>query len=462
MKKYLIPLIVIVLALSFAAFAVAVSTSQNQGKLVSAEKQILLDGDMEKSGTSDWTPNVANTLLTKESGAKEDGQQILRIYNDQGIVGNCFARQTTALTIGKTYRITGWARSPTGRPRVMTGLVSPIAWEGKYTTEWQRVDGIGVAGSANFTIGVFSLADDSYSEWDDILVTEYTAPQANAEQQLLADGDMELSDTSEWSALSSTISKESGAVEDGIRVFRITTTDSGNAAYQTTGILTLGETYRVTGWVRTDSSRLVAIGDRAASGRFCSFTAGTDWTRFDCTGTAGHTQFRLAVGTASAGQWGEFDDIVVTEYMAPAANKSKQTLADGDMEKADTSDWTPYTLYTAISKLAGAKEDGQRIMRIENTDAQSRTIYVKQDILTAGKTYRVTGWVRLASSGEQDPPRVYFGSTAVLAWIGVGYTTEWQRIDGIATSAGAPLYLWLGSCNVGSYYEVDDIMVTEL
>ncbi len=141
-----------------------------KGKLGS---ELLVDGDMEDTGNPEliWVADY-DANLTKQTTNPYRGSQVLRVdYND---TTNPFVYQII-LTVGKTYRVTGWARSNgTAIPRVQEGLMgSSLFWEGTDSTSWQYFDFVGVTTHAWFILRTLS-AIAGYTEWDDVSVKEIT------------------------------------------------------------------------------------------------------------------------------------------------------------------------------------------------------------------------------------------------------------------------------------------------
>ena len=134
--------------------------------------EILVDGDMEDTGdpTLIWTPYY-NATLTKETTNPHGGSQVLRVaYTNQT---NPFVYQDI-LTVGKTYRITGWARGDgTAKPRIQEGLMGgSLFWEGTTSTSWQYFDFVGVPTHSWFILRTL-IAEAGYCEFDDVSVTLY-------------------------------------------------------------------------------------------------------------------------------------------------------------------------------------------------------------------------------------------------------------------------------------------------
>jgi len=131
------------------------------------EAELLADNDMETAGTAAWTVGNSATL-TKETGTRTGGSgtQILQV--EHGGASNPYAKQTI-LTIGKTYRITGWARgNGTANPRFQDG--SSVHWTGTSSTDWQEFDVIFTSAGLIATLQTVTNTITEYSEFDDVSV----------------------------------------------------------------------------------------------------------------------------------------------------------------------------------------------------------------------------------------------------------------------------------------------------
>jgi len=453
MKKVLIALLVIAAVYAVGAVVLAVANGQAEGKVVSEQKQLLVDGDMEASGVGSW--DQYHATASKVAGAAIDGTQILHIAYAGNAVGSAYQG---GFTVGKTYRMTGWARGDgTSVPEVRTN--TGTLWSGTTSTEWQQIDTVFVyAGNGNFQLGSSNFQSSSYVEFDDIFLTEYTGDMTNANQQLLTDGDFEKSGTSDWTVFQITPSKEAGAAKDGDRILRLAYdgSHSSGLVYQT--IFTVGEEYRITAWARGDGTGRPRIQD-GLGGILWIGTTSASWQRADVHGVAAHTRIYLYGELLSAGHYVEFDDVVITEYTGDMTNADQQILVDGDMEKSGTANWTP--LYSGVlSKEAGAAKDGNWVIRVTVPAASDPTYGVaRQSPLTVGKTYHIKGWAR-GDGNEKNP---VLGNVSIASlWSGTT-STVWQRFDLVFTAEATPVRLGAtGLADEDGWTEFDDVFVTAL
>jgi len=468
MKKLLIALLVLIAAYLVGAAVLAVANGQAEGKVVLAEKQLLVDGDMEAAGVVGWwTVDIGNA--SKVSGSAVDGKQVLRI----GGSGAEIARTKNAnnpFTVGKSYRITGWARGDgTAAPRV--GRISTAWWTGTPSTSWQRFDFIYVATQTIFEVERSAVAG-GYAEFDDVTVTEYSGKTTVADQQLLVDGDMEESGVSNWGTIiPGILTKQNGGAKDGKQVLRIAFLSSNYPVY-TQQILTAGKMYRVTGWMRGDGvNGLPRVKLGSSVGVALLGTTSTAWQRIDFTGVPGNVHFIVQNWTTLDG-YAEFDDVMVTEYTGKIKDPYKQLLTDGDMEapptlvangladndmeNAGTTDWAVVSGAT-LSKETGSPHGGSQVLRVVEDSGYGSARPAVSPVVT-GTTYIVRGYAR--SDGTRYPilSQEFIGDT----WGGTT-DTDWQYFSVLYESTIDYIYFGLKSTGApGGYVEFDDITVQEV
>lgn len=127
---------------------------------------------------------------------------------------------------------------------------------------------------------------------------------------LLIDGDMDRSDVSAWAAGGGAIlTKQSGDPQQGPYNLRVA--DAGSGYAQQT-IFTIGQDYRVIGWMRGDGSSTASIATGLGASTTLASTTSAIWTKFDFKFTATAIFFQLAI---SGGGYAEFDDVqVIPQY----------------------------------------------------------------------------------------------------------------------------------------------------
>jgi len=133
------------------------------------------DGDMEDVGVDNYTVDNSATL-TKEPGTRDGGlgTQVLRIaYNGSSSPGAFLEGDGGShfLTVGKTYKITGWARGDgTFYPRLI-GPSGNYLWDGTASTDWQYFESIDLA-ARDYMRFRSDCTSAGYVEFDDVSVQE--------------------------------------------------------------------------------------------------------------------------------------------------------------------------------------------------------------------------------------------------------------------------------------------------
>lgn len=251
--------------------------------------QLLVDGNMEHAGVSDWTVGAAATL-TKQ-GAAYEGAQCLRVaYNG---TNNPYARQTI-LTAGVSYRATGWARSDgvyTPRLREPGGTTH---WIGTLAVTWQYFDVIFVAGLVN--IGLYAGATGAgYCEFDAVEIRE-TCPA--------------------WTAGNSAqLTKEMSALDGDLKCLRVTY-NGVNDPRALQVVIGVTKIFRITGFCRGDGTYAPAIYNGAAL--LFTGTIANDWQYFEVLFLSTSGELRL-VALASGAGYCEFDNVAVVDANQQAA-----------------------------------------------------------------------------------------------------------------------------------------------
>jgi hypothetical protein len=283
---------------------------------------LLQDWQMELSGTTNWTPYNSATL-TKDTTNPYSGARCLRAtYN---LVNNPGASQAI-LSIGKTYRIRGYARGDgTYYPVVHTGA---IIWTGTTSTSWQEFD---VTADATSTTMLFysNVTAAGWVEFDEIQVEEVLEPGIwqNAydginnfsDDNALVDGDAELFGVASWTVGSNaTLSKSTIAPYSGTRCLKIEYNGT-NYPYAEQTILSVGKFYRVRGFARSNGVTSPRISTGVS--HFWYGSTDTNWQPIDFYFTADDTRIRFFDYTAGAG-YVEFDEMSVEEVLTvPSTSK---------------------------------------------------------------------------------------------------------------------------------------------
>ncbi len=296
------------------------------------ETTLLTDGDMEAGGVGDWGVSQ-NPLLTKETGTRTGGSgtQILKVaYID---TGSPTARQAI-ISVGKNYRVTGWAKGDGSVAPQVLDSGATINWTGTSSTSWQKFDIVSAAGGTSLLLRSLAVGVGEFCEFDDVSIVET--------KELLSDGDMEATGVDEWTSVTSTLTKEAGTRTggSGTQVLRITYNGTPNPIARQT-VLTTGKRYRFTGYARGDGTH----SPRVAQGTGVAIwdgTTSTDWQHYDVTVTAtAISHLYYSIGSVSGHS--EFDDVSVKEVLQGTEDKSGK---GNDFLLGDGSDTTTFPAFS--------------------------------------------------------------------------------------------------------------------
>jgi hypothetical protein len=388
------------------------------------------DGDMEAVSTSAWTPLFGT--LTKESGAPGgSGSQVLRVT--YASVSNPAARQS-ALTGSNSYSVIGWARGDgvDAYPYVRIGGVT--AWTGTTSNSWQAISGSATAVNTTLELYSSSTTVASYVEFDDIELTDITGSVAA------------------WSTVDGNVSKQSGSADGtGSQILRLSYSSPSYYTYQ--DVLTVGEKYRVSGYMRGNGIASVRVIDKVSGGSvLCLGNSTIDWQYFDKTFTAVDTGVYFGDSGAGSTRYVEFDNLSVIRKYDDAMNIN--LLDDGYMESVSNSInyiWSK-TGNAFLSKLAVDPFEGSQYMRVAWNGSENGTAY--QNILIDGYTYRATGVARGDGSGRY--PIVVNGEKEI--WNGTD-DNVWQHFDVTFVAQGSNQFGLRTPFNVGGWTEWDTVTV---
>lgn len=438
MKKLLSKILVLVIAFTFMVGDVSA------GYLV-GEVNLIVDGNMETAGMGDWGA-VYDAVLTKETASPHRGTQILRIA--YGGTSSPSAQQLVVLIIGKSYRVTGWGRGDgTFLPRFIGA--NQALWSGTSSTDWQYFDVIFTAIN-NTSIALKTNAISAgYAEFDDIRVVEYHGTPTGG-VTVMTDGNMEKAGTTDWSGWqSATLSKENTSPQRGSQNLKVLYSSTATCYAIQTNALTVGETYRVTGWARSDGNRSPTVATSAATHWTGSTSVNWQWMDTIFTNTGDHRIF-LGAGGASAGQYTEWDDIRIEVYKGTPTSKAT-ILVDGNMETAGVADWAVGASAT-LTKDTTSPHRGSQALRVAYNGTANP--FARQAVLTVGETYRATGFAR----GDGTYIIVVAEGNNIL-WTGTT-STSWQFFDVAFTATSITRTFRLYSCaSAAGYAEFDDVRV---
>lgn len=181
-----------------------------------------------------------------------------------------------------------------------------------YLALWKRASWLSTASQTEVALERFARCCGVYAE---------TAQQVD----LLVDGDMEAAGTSAWGVfVAATLSKETASPQAGTQNLKVLY--NGNAScYAKQTILLAGYRYRIKGYAKSDGGMLPLIGTDAAT--VWIGTTSTSWQAFDFsfTNISGTTLY--LGGTASSGQFTEWDSIEIYQDGAVPTNISRASIA---------------------------------------------------------------------------------------------------------------------------------------
>jgi uncharacterized phage protein gp47/JayE len=137
------------------------------------------DGDMEDPSTSAWSTGT-NTSVAKDTSSPYQGDRSLQVFSTVGGWDEpTYVFQVGTLTVGKAYRITGFARNKTGGgtlfPRIWNES-NRILWRGSSATSWQSFSVDFVAIAQNIWLGYDGLADSTGVNFDLVQINEISVP----------------------------------------------------------------------------------------------------------------------------------------------------------------------------------------------------------------------------------------------------------------------------------------------
>lgn len=363
-----------------------------QGVVSVSTDNLLVDGNMERSGEAFLQGNGA--ILTKITNNPHSGKQAIRVEAN-GVSSNIYLQYNT--TIGKKYRVTGFARGDgvSSAPRLWDAV--GYIWTGTNSTNWQFFD-VTYRSTAT-TLRFYGTADSvapytGYGDFDDIVVTEVTTGDIkNPTDNMLADGNMERSGTAYYSSYEGTvITKETTNPHGGRKILR--TAYGGTTVHfaYTSALMTVGKKYRLTGYARGDGGSGYPF---IRNGGYAYYpfqgTTSNEWQYFDVTFTAGDNELRFYCGTA-VDAYSEWDDLTLTEVTTGnISNPNKNLLLDGNMEREGESYWSKGSGARSYKTSTSTPHSGKQAMKMENFGGGA---YFGKTIISPGKKYRVTGFYK--------------------------------------------------------------------
>jgi hypothetical protein len=320
---------------------------------------------------------------------------------------------------------------------------------------------------STFADSTFNTASGAVAAWplDDTDPTQSYSrvvnPYLSEGRNIYQDADMEAAGTASWTVSSGdSISKQTVSPHGGTQSLRVTLGTNGNvfAASQSNSAV-VSKTYRIRGWYKGDGTSFPRIAKANSGTAIVNGTTSTAWQYFDVYAVADSTSGFILRGNnngAAGGTFVEFDDVSMVQINIPSmpVTSASELLADGSMEAAGTSSWTPGG-FAVLSKQTSSPKSGSQVLRVAN-DGSHTAANANQSSLTAGAVYRVTGFMR---SDGTSSPRVLNNSSAIL-YTGTSSTT-WQPFDVVFIAAGNTINFQAALSVAGSNYaEFDDVSVT--
>jgi hypothetical protein len=157
---------------------------------------VIVDGDMEAVGVADWTVGAA---VMSKVGSAHSGSQCGRITANAGVGAQFPQIYQDIATAGKSYLITGYARSDGTQIPKITWNLNPALWTGTSATTWQNFSLVSTATDPRikFYHSVTNPAGTEYVEFDDITVYDLTdGCYVDLRQDLAVNG--EFTTTDDW------------------------------------------------------------------------------------------------------------------------------------------------------------------------------------------------------------------------------------------------------------------------
>jgi hypothetical protein len=164
----------------------------------------------------------------------------------------------------------------------------------------------------------------------------------------------------------------------------------------------------------------------------------------------------LRVRASGSAFTGDIDNVTVKQVniLASTSYPSAELLTDGNMETAGTAAWTAVGSAT-LTKQTSDPHGGAQYLRVAyNGTSNPRA---QQTILTAGKSYRATGFMR---GDGTFAPRVRTSTTNPL--VAGTSSTSWQAFDVKFIAPATEAFQLQSDATGAGFAEFDDVSVTEV
>jgi hypothetical protein len=421
-------------------------------------------GNFEQ-GTTGWTASggyATLSVVAKAPNADGSDNSAMRV-SPTNPAGGAFVSQT-GLVSGVDYLFEGWCRGDgTNIPIFASYQFDQYLVGCTNSTSWQRFKMVRrplYIASAPF--GITTNTGAGWAEFDNISVTRYYGTVQSRDTNLVADGNMEKSDTSAWTSFNVTSTKVAGASDvAGTQVLRVERTGSSGVAYQVNTFVN-GYTYRVKGRARSVDGEAVPIVYNTYGLVWANGTNSTSWQDIDVIYTATNSGNLQLYPGATNGVIAEFDNISVTRYHGDVKNVERNLLDNGNFELGTTG-FTSVGAGSVSSVLTPATgQDGSKALRLTKSGAGVAFIITPLPFPGGGlHTYRMTGWAR--GDGTSYPAFTFNGG-ATIPFSGTSSNT-WQRIDVLFTppvTSGGQILLYGFNGNATNYVEFDNLSLVAI
>lgn len=421
--------------------------------------QLLADGDMEKSGTADWTSG-AGAVLSKEASSLNGGTQCLRIQDD----GFGTAYQNI-LTIGVNYKVRGYARSDgINIARALIGTT--IVFASTNSTDWQYFEAESVADAIFMQLRIDSTTSTGYVEFDQVKVeaVDIKYPVVTKSKQLLTDGDMEAVDTSAWTVARGTISKVASTLNGGAQAIELEGNSSVGAPYfYQSALLTVGKTYKMTGYAKGDGSNVPNIYIESGLGQVWLGTSSTDWQYFDLiiTTTNANVLFGSTNASATTSDHVYFDEIKITELNVPEC--CPNIFENGDASIDDDSMMALNNSASAVLRVREHANSDNYVWRVYRKDDSTSLFPAFGQTIGSGKNIRLRCKVR--TDGVNSGHVFFNGARADDQYVSTTFTNDkWYHVDVTFTTnvSYGVLFRTLSASGENGYAEFKDIEIIDL
>ncbi len=361
------------------------------------------------------------------------------------------------LTVGKTYKIT----------YTISGYVS-----GGINAKAGSAGFVGTTNSANGTYtDTLVAAGDTYlriapvtsftGSIDNVTVSQVNIPASGSTNtQLMTDGDMETAGVAAWTVgNSATLTKQTGTPHGGSQVLRIAR-NGVNSPYAHQAITTLGQTYRMTGYARSDGGAVPNVTNFTT--QVWQGSISTAWQPFDITFVATYAPGNVALQcvTSTGTQYCEFDDVVLS---LDTGLRTGEISQDGGFESWNNAStptyWSAFTAGSStVNREASVIHSGSFAVRFDVDASNNSAILQQLNTLVPGKTYTASFWAKADTAG---PTVALTTGAGGASYIAPTLTTTYTQylVTFVAQDNGVELKR--SSAASHSIY-LDDLTITEV